>query len=42
MSSVLTEHATQITEFRTRQGAAFAAERRAWGEAGEFADAKAS
>ncbi len=41
-TAFLAGHATQITEFRTRQGAAFAAERRAWGEAGEFAGARAS
>jgi urea carboxylase len=37
----LAENAGPIGEFRTRQAAAFAAERRAWEEAGEFARAEA-
>ncbi|MEW1772410.1 5-oxoprolinase/urea amidolyase family protein [Streptomyces sp. NPDC086777] len=38
----LTEHATAIEEFRSRQQTAFAAERDAWEAAGEFARAEAS
>ncbi len=38
----LTEHAEAIAEFRSRQRAAFAAERDAWEAAGEFARAEAA
>lgn len=40
--SFLAEHAAPITEFRTRQQTAFAAERDAWEAAGEFARAAAA
>ncbi|WP_327313935.1 5-oxoprolinase/urea amidolyase family protein [Streptomyces sp. NBC_01235] len=38
----LTEHADSITQFRSRQRAAFATERDAWEAAGEFARAEAA
>ncbi|WP_328724732.1 5-oxoprolinase/urea amidolyase family protein [Streptomyces sp. NBC_00259] len=38
----LAEHAASIGEFRSRQAAAFAAEREAWEAAGEFARAEAA
>jgi len=40
--SFLTENADSIAEFRTRQGAAFSAERDAWEAAGEFTRAEAA